>query len=245
MIKDKKEIIKRLRNDDEYYGAYGRKFISNSDVSTLFKNPLALGSDIKISPALVIGRYFHTALLEPNKLKSFKVVDTKSRSSKLYKDTAGSELLLLQSDVDNIKKLVYKVKSNAMCTDLMNKANCDYEQPEVGELFGNLFKAKADIVNDKEKLIIDLKTTADISKFRSSAYRYNYDSQAFIYKSLFGYDFVFIVIDKITKQLGLFECSEQFLLSGEAKVERASDIYNLFFNDPDFDAGQYFINKQL
>ena len=49
----------------------------------------------------------------------------------------------------------------------------------------NKWKGKADIINHEEKLIIDLKTTADIEKFRWSASKYNYDSQAYIYSKLF------------------------------------------------------------
>ena len=91
-------------------------------------------------------------------------------------------------------------------------------------------------------LILFDKTLSDINKFRSSAFRYNYDSQEYIYKQLFGYDFIFIVIDKSTNQIGLFECSEEFLRSGQRKVEKASEVYNLFFKDKDFDPSQYFIS---
>ena len=56
------------------------------------------------------------------------------------------------------------------------------KQPEITELEGQMWKGKADIVNHDEKLIIDLKTTADITKFKYSASKYNYDSQAYIYR---------------------------------------------------------------
>ena len=39
-----------------------------------------------------------------------------------------------------------------------------------------MWKGKADIINHDDKLVVDIKTTADINKFKSSAYRYNYDS---------------------------------------------------------------------
>jgi hypothetical protein len=34
-MKNKKEILERLKNDDDYYGEFGRQFISNSDIRTL------------------------------------------------------------------------------------------------------------------------------------------------------------------------------------------------------------------
>ena len=242
---DKKNILKKLQDDKHYYGDYGKKFLSNSDIGTLLSNPLALGSEVKSSPAILIGSYFHTALLEPDKLKDFKVIAAATRNTKVYKDKSEGELCLLQSEVDNIKLMTDKITDTQMCADLINKKNCEYEVPMVTELFGNKWKGKADVVNKTEELVIDLKTTADINKFRSSAFRYNYDSQAYIYKQLFGYDFIFIVIDKSTNQIGLFECSEEFLRSGQRKVEKASEVYNLFFKDKDFDPSQYFISETL
>ena len=44
-----------------------------------------------------------------------------------------------------------------------------------------MWKGKADIVNHNEKLIIDLKTTADLNKFKYSASKYNYDSVKLIF----------------------------------------------------------------
>ena len=108
-----------------------------------------------------------------------------------------------------------------------------------------MWKGKADIVNHDEKLIIDLKTTSDISKFQSSAWRYNYDSQAYIYRKLFGYEFIFMVIDKNTHQIGIFDCSPNFYKIGEGKVQKASEAYDLFYNTEGFDPEQYFIQQTL
>ena len=242
---NKKNILKKLKDDKHYYGDYGKKLLSNSDIGTILSNPLALGKEVKSSPARLIGSYFHTALLEPDKLKDFNVIVAKSRNTKVYKDKSEGELCLLQSEVDMIKSMTDKILDTQMCIDLINKKDCEYEVPMVTELFGNKWKGKADVVNNTEEFVIDLKTTADINKFRTSAFRYTYDSQAYIYNKLFGYDFMFIVIDKNTNQVGLFECSEEFYRSGERKVERASEVYNLFFKEKDFDPSHYFISETL
>jgi len=242
---ENKNILNKLSDDKHYYGVFGKQFLSNSDIGTLLSNPLALGSEVKSSPAILIGSYFHTALLEPEKLKDFKIIAAATRNTKVYKDESEGKPCLLQGEVDNINRLTDKVLNTRMCVDLMNEKHCDYEVPQITELFGNKWKGKADIVNHEEELVIDLKTTADVNKFRTSAFRYNYDSQAYIYKELFGYDFIFIVIDKNTSQIGLFECSDEFLTSGARKVKKASDVYNLFFKDKDFDPSQYFINEKL
>ena len=37
------EIIDRLRNDEDYYGKFGKQYLSNSDINALLNNPLAFG----------------------------------------------------------------------------------------------------------------------------------------------------------------------------------------------------------
>ena len=66
-----------------------------------------------------------------------------------------------------------------------------------------------------------------------------------IYRRLFGYDLLFIAIDKNTHQIGLFDCSDAFYESGLDKVQRAVEQYKLFYETPDFDPKQFFINKTL
>ena len=242
---NKKEILERLRSDEDYYGDFGRQFRSNSDISTLLTNPLALGTPQKPNINFLVGGYFHTAILEPDKLKKYRIVESTTRNTKAYREISGGEMCLLQHEVDNLELLIDTMQSNNVCRDLINGINVEYEQPGIGEIEGMMWKGKADIVNHDEKLVIDLKTTSDISKFRSSAFRYNYDSQAYIYRKLFGYDLVFIAIDKKTKQIGIFDCSDAFYESGKDKVQQAVEQYKLFYDNPDFNPKDYFINKTL
>ena len=245
---NKEKILQKLKNDEDYYGEFGNQFLSNSHVGRLLKDPLRAFEPSKPSPAFLVGGYFHTCILEPDKLEKYKVVKSTTRNTKAYKDVAGGELCLLQHEVDAIELMRDKVMQNDICADLImgtdGKLN-DFEAPMVTELFGNKWKGKADIVNHNEKLIIDLKTTADIEKFQWSASKYNYDSQAYIYSKLFGYEFLFIVIDKSTHQIGMFDCSPQFYERGEEKVRKASEAYDLFYKTKDFDPKQYFISKTL
>ena len=242
---NKKNIIAKLKDDTHYYGDFGRQYLSNSDISTLLNNPLAFGQPSKPSAAFLVGGYFHTAILEPNKLKKYLVIPSSTRNTKLYKEMSGGELCLLQHEVDMIEAMKDKMLSNDICTGLINSTNTEYEVPGVSELFKYVWKGKADIINHDDKLVVDIKTTADINKFKSSAYRYNYDSQAYIYRRLFGYDMLFIVIDKTTHQIGVFDCSPEFYERGEDKVRRASEAYDLFYKTKDFDPKQYFISKTL
>ena len=242
---NKEKILQRLCNDEDYYGKFGNQYLSNSHVGKLLKDPLRAFEPSKPSPAFLIGGYFHTCILEPDKLEKFKVVKSSSRNTKAYKDVAGGELCLLQHEVDTIELMREKVMDNDICRDLITLGDVEYEKPMVEEMFGNMWKGKADIVNHDEKLVIDLKTTGDIDKFQWSASKFNYDSQAYIYSKLFGYEFLFIVIDKNTHQIGMFDCSPQFYERGQEKVRKASEAYDLFYKTKDFDPKQYFISKTL
>ena len=245
---NKEQIIKRLRNDEDYYGDFGKQYLSNSDIYYLLNNPLKFQQPHEPSTAFLVGGYFHTAILEPDKLKSFKVIESSTRNTKTYKEMSGGELCLLQHEVDQIELMKDKLMENDIIADLImgtdGKLN-DYEEPNVKMIEGKMWKGKADIVNHNEKLVIDLKTTADIDKFKWSATKFNYDSQAYIYSKLFGYEMLFIVIDKATHKLGMFDCSPEFYERGEDKVRRASEAYDLFYKTKDFDPKQYFISKTL
>ena len=98
-----------------------------------------------------------------------------------------------------------------MCVKVLIQAkDVDYEVPGVDKVGKYVWKGKADIVNHEDKLVVDLKLQLIFNKFNGQLSKYNYDSQAYIYRKLFGYDMVFIVIDKTTHQIGVFDCSPEF-----------------------------------
>ena len=241
----KEDVIEKLRNDEHYYGDFGKKYLSNSDIRSLLTNPLALGKASEMRPAFLVGGYFHTAILEPDKLKKYRVIPSSIRNTKVYKEMSGGELCLLKHEVDQIELMTDKLLSNNVCKGLIRDSNTEYEAPEIKEIEGEMWKGKADIINHNEKLVIDLKTTSDIQKFKWSASKFNYDSQAYIYSELFGYEMVFIVIDKNTQQLGIFDCSDEFYAKGRDKVQRAVEAYKLFYKQKGFDPKQYFMNQTL
>jgi hypothetical protein len=241
-----KEIIEKLRDDEHYYGDFGRQFRSNSDISVLLSNPLAFGVPTTKTPALLTGGYFHTAILEPDKLDRIKVIDATTRNTNKYKELSEGELTLLQHEVDKIELLTETILNNEVVHSLIREGNVEYEVPAIGQILSDMYwKGKADIINHDDRLIIDLKTTGNIQQFASSARKYNYDSQAYIYQKLFGYEMVFIAIDKNTHQIGIFDCSNEFLERGATKVLEAEEQYRLFFENEDFDPKNYFLTKTL
>ena len=240
-----KEILERLKNDEDYYGEYGRQWLSNSQIGTLLRNPKEFGQDSNLeTSSLLLGRFFHVAMIEPHKLGEFEIVEASSRNTKIYKEQADDRFLLLQKEVDQLMYAILEMKGNKEMADQIYAKGNQYEVPMVDNFYGVPFKGKADIVT-KDK-IIDIKTTSNIDKFRQSAKMYNYDSQAFIYSSMFGLPFEFFVIDKNTRQMGIYTCSEEFLDRGMQKVAQAVEVYNKFFGpNATEDVKQYIAHEVL
>ena len=240
-------VIDELRDDDEYYNGKGKYYLSNSDIYALLTNPKRFRARSEDSKHFHEGRLFHQLILEPEKAVNVPQVDVSTRNTKEYKkylEDSGLEFAMLTKEYDEIVRLASVMKSNfQFYNDIYRDGNL-YEEPTIGEIKGLQWKAKADIVTSDS--IIDLKTTSDINKFRWSAKSYNYDSQCYIYQQLFGKPLYFYVIDKESDQLGLFRPSEEFVKGGEAKVERAMEVYYKYFGpNPTDDIDNYFINEVL
>ena len=220
-------IIEELRNDLSYYGTYGSKYISNSDIGTLLKDPKQFKVRTEPTLPMLQGSYLHTAILEPEKIGNFEIVEASTRSTNIYKDASKGSLLLLKHEQDELEKLVSIIKGNfKFYEDIYAEGNL-YEEPATMDLFGLPFKGKCDIVCDE--FLIDIKTTSDIDKFKWSAREYNYDSQSYIYQQLFNKPLIFYVICKKSHRLGIFSPSEDFILAGRNKVLQAVEIYEKFY----------------
>jgi hypothetical protein len=220
-------MLDKLRNDEDYYGEYGSQFLSNSDIGALLKDPKQFKVRTEPTLPMLQGSYLHTAILEPEKVGNFEIVEASTRNTNIYKDASKGKLLLLKHEQDELDTLVATIKGNfKFYEDIYAEGNI-YEEPATMELFGLPFKGKCDIVC--EDFLIDIKTTSDIDDFRWSARKYNYDSQAYIYQQLFDKPLVFYVICKKSHRLGIFEPSEDFILGGKAKVLQAVEVYNKFF----------------
>lgn len=241
------DTIQLLKSDDHYYGELGRQFLSNSDIRALLTNPSMFKVPQEDSKALVEGRYFHQLMLEPYKVNHLQFVDASSRNTNIYKDAlaaSGADYLMLLKEAQEIQALVSSMRSNVtFFEDIYSDMNT-YEEPAITEIMGTMWKGKADVVCPD--MIIDLKTTSDINKFKHSAYSYNYDSQCYLYQTMFDRPLVFYVIDKSTHQLGVFRPTEEFVKRGRDKVLKAIDVYKKFFGpDSTADVSNYFMVEEL
>ena len=243
----KQEILSMMYDDNFYYGHLGQHALSSSSLKTILKSPKTYRNVLKYgsgedSPALRAGKLLHWMILEPHKVNSLHFVDMATRNSKAYKDAeAKYEEVYLTKEKNAAERVADALLRNEGALRLLNKA--EYEVPEIMMIDGLPFRGKADIL--REDCLVDIKTSSDLSAFRYSADKYGYDLQAWLYCKMFNRDkFVFLVIDKGSCDIGIFETSEEFLARGEQKFRQAVDTYKHFFIEEN-DLDQYVLRATL
>jgi hypothetical protein len=227
------ELLKRMLDDEFYYGELNTLALSSSSLKQLLSSPKTYNFSLKYgseeSAALRAGALFHWAILEPEKFAAQKFVEVQSRNTKKFKE-AKEEFgkVFTAKERSEAERLVDAFYRNEHAKELITKA--DFEIPAIDNVLGMPFRGKADVLGTNR--IVDLKTTTDIKGFSYSANKYGYDVQCYLYCNLFKKeykDFHFLVLDKGSLDIGIFNCSEEFYFRGEEKVEKALDLYNKFF----------------
>lgn len=239
--REEHELLEKMLDDNFYYGFLGQHALSSSSLKTILKSPKTYRHILKYgsadTPALAQGRLLHWAILEPHKLDQMHFVEASTKTTKIYKEAkAKYENVYLQKERKEIERLQDAIFRNEAALQLLNGA--DYEVPAISMIDGLPFRGKADIL--KKDIICDLKTSSDLISFRYSADKYGYDLQAWLYLQLFPdkKEFVFLVVDKGSTDIGVFECSDEFLQRGEDKFHQAVSNYKYFFQE-DNDLDQY------
>ena len=239
---NEQEIITQMYDDSFYYGHLGKYALSSSSLKLLLKSPKTYrniteyGDPNSDSPALSAGKLVHWMILEPHKIDKLHFVDASTKNTKIYKE-AKKEYgeVYLTKERSEAERLTDAVLRNEEVTRILNKA--EFEVPEIQMIDGLPFRGKADIL--KGDTIIDLKTSQDLNSFKYSCDKYSYDLQAWLYLKLFNKEkFTFLVVDKKSTDIGIFETTKDFLARGENKFHQAVDNYKYFF-EQDNDLDQY------
>ena len=238
----KEEILAEMYNDDFYYGHLGQHALSSSSLKMILKSPKTYRNVTKYgdpnadSPALSAGKLAHWMVLEPHKIDELHFVEASTKNTKIYKEAKEKYgEVFLNKERKAAERLTDAVLRNEAALELIQGS--EFEIPAIEMIEGLPFRGKADII--KGNVIIDYKTSADLSSFKWSADKYGYDLQAYMYKRMFkAEDFKFLVIDKGSCDIGIFETSDEFIARGEDKFHRAVDNYKYFFQG-DTDLDQY------
>lgn len=243
----KEEILAHMYDDEFYYGHLGQHALSSSSLKTILKSPKTYRNTLKYgsksTPALEMGKLLHWAILEPEKLNAVHFVDATTKRTMAYKEAKTKyENVYLQKERNEVERLQDAIFRNEAALRLLNGA--EYEIPAIEMIEGLPFRGKADILRDD--LICDIKSSNELHNFRYSADKYGYDLQAWLYLQLFpdAKEFVFLVIDKASTDLGIFECSKEFLQRGEDKFYQAVSNYKYFFQEEN-DLDQYVLRGIL
>jgi len=241
------DIIPKMYDDVFYYGYLGQHALSSSSCKKLIESPKAYATSLTEgspdSQALRDGRLTHLCVLEPHRLDEFTFVDgTKaSKSFKLAAEELGKDLVYTNLELNKAQKIAKAVLANEKAAALLS--GCEFEIPAIGEFMGLPFRGKADA--KKGRTIIDLKTTANIQDFMYSANKYSYDLQAALYLDLFDADdFIFLVVDKRTLDVGVYTITAGFVDSGLQKLQVATDAYKNYIMS-DYDLDQYTFYGEL
>ena len=230
---DKSELLKRMDDDTFYYGELNELALSSSSLKLLLSSPKTYKFSLEYgssdSQALRDGWLFHTAILEPEVFSAQEFVEVQSKNTKKFREAkAKNPRIFTAKERGDAERLVDAFYRNEYAKQLITKA--EFEVPIIGNVLDYPFRGKADVLAADR--IVDLKTTTNIKDFSWSANKYGYDVQCYLYCNLFNReykDFHFLVLDKGSLDIGIFNCSEEFYYRGEEKVQKALDLYNKFF----------------
>jgi hypothetical protein len=259
---DVQETLAKMADDRFYYVDMGTdKVLSYSSAKHLLKSPkwfeYKRRNPDPESQALRDGRLVHAAILEPEKYSNFNFVDVSSKNTKKWKlaveETGKANTFTLKEKYMNAR-IVDAFLQNNECTSFLKGA--EVEVAGLWETGGVPFRGKADILGDD--YVADVKTTNDgvaeielkngtsKNQFEFTMDKYDYDMQSYLYTQMFNKPrFVWLVVDKTTTDIGVFEASEETIERGRAKVEAAVMLYKAFFVDDLIDLSQYHVKKTI
>lgn len=247
----KDEIIKQMYDDEFYYGYLGQNALSSSSVKVLNKSPKAYYKSLRFgskrTSAMTAGWLLHLSVFEPDKFSKLNWVDASTKNTKIYKEAfSENPMTFLSKEYDETMRLTEAIYNNDEAANLIE--GLDYEKPAIGDILGIPFRAKADAIGRNG--IVDLKTTTGLAEgsFPYNARKYGYASQVYIYCNLFGIDykdFLFLCICKDTKDIAVYNVSEEFYFQGESLVHQAISKYEEWFSKENTDINQYIIKGTL
>lgn len=244
------DLLNKMHDDNYYYGELNQKALSSSSIKLLVDSPkkyhfVQTYGNME-TQGLRDGRLLHTLILEPEKFDQFHFVEVASKNSKAYKEAVAEHGTAYTSkEKGDAERLADALLRNEKAQQILSGS--EFEVPQIGKINGYAFRGKADIIT-KGGGICDIKTTTDIKAFKYSANKYGYDLQCYIYCQLFDvnyFDFKFLVLDKSSLDIGVFEVSEEFYLRGKEKTELGISRYQEWFENKEADLDNYYITDIL
>lgn len=245
--------------DTEYHA--NKDYLSASAIKKLKVSPAHYKEEEEITEteALLFGSAYHCFVLEPEKFESeYYIFNDQAicqvligegykspRSTKAYKEWEESEMRIIGDKkvisiqtMETIKSMKARLFNHPYAKMLLSNGLNEQGyfgtiQTEAGEI---KVKFKPDHINEKKKIIVDLKTTIDASMdgFTKNAASLDYHIQASFYSDLMEmvagdnrtYKFFFIAQEKKAPYaFNIFEASPQFISQGRFEYEMLLQLY--------------------
>jgi|TARA_R110000796_G_scaffold2888_5_gene11179 hypothetical protein len=244
------DVKSKMYDDSFYYGELNKLALSSSSIKLLADSPKKYYSITKYGQgdhqAFRDGTLIHTLILEPEKFKEFHFVDVASKNAKAYKEARDEfGTVYTSKEKKDAERVAGALLKNDKAIELLK--DCEFEIPVLGNVMGMPFRGKADVLGKNR--ICDIKTTSNIKDFPYSARKYGYDVQVYLYCNLFNVpysEFTFLVIDKLSLDIGVWNVTEEFYLKGKEKVAHGIEVYKeYFYNQPEPELDNYIIKGTL
>lgn len=183
--------------DDEYHKQYCREehYYSSSQLKTMLEDPhkfhreYILGKTEPVGQALqdafAVGQVFHTAILEPDKLKgSYITYKSGQRRGKVWEDfqkNNADKIILTEGMFKDVKQLKTNYESSELCKQYLTGGQ--YEVSFFINLYGVNIKVRTDCLHDT--YIVDPKSTKGYvhrpDTIKQKIKSLNYDLSAALY----------------------------------------------------------------
>lgn len=232
-----------FKSDEAYYA--DREYLSNSALKLLRESPTKFHlwrSGKWKQPdtsAFDMGKAVHSIVLEgiDNAIVCEVRKDQRTKVYQEFLEQNEGKLILSQSEYRDYLGMSERLQNNSEVQALMLGGRS--EVPQTGTYNGLKFKGKADMLVEhwNEDYIVDLKTTAkSIDEFKKSAKYLLYNQQAALYSHLFEVErFIFVVVEKSWPyEIGIFDCSQEFMDSGYQELNRSIKLYEDLFVDGEY-----------
>ena len=187
--------------------------ISSTAVKTVSSQSVAhwLGQERKETPALAIGTAIHSLTLEPEKGEVARGPETRRGNAwgeavELAKSFNPDAVVLPSGEYDKVEAIAASARAHPVMQDYLEHQDSKIEMSIVltDPDYGFELRARPDLFNDSNGMMIDHKSTIDASPrgFARSAVNFGYFTQAAFYRRVLTLeglpvsDFIFLAVEK-------------------------------------------------
>jgi len=233
--------INRGLTNAEYHSE--RDHLSSSNLKMLLQSPSQFHTEkilgqkeVKTSPALELGSFVHTLVLEPDQVEveyaMYEGWRKQGADFEAFRETNAGKVIISQPQRHNGTRLANTVKACPPALQLFTGGEAELSLATT--LYGVQVKMRADYINPDAGYLVDLKTTRWPSSpdiFRRTVGELGYELSASLYCEIayqvYGkiFDYYWAVISKTDYECQVYKASTHTLSNGSAMVSKALVTY--------------------